>query len=180
MDSSMVTSAILNATRQKKNDAETQSGQDGITRSRLRGLPENQTGDSLPSNQGRAEVALPETQEHSEESLCHSLVGEGDADFVGDFEGVLYTGADGWAVEVVAGKVETGEVGAKLFNGGETSGVAEIVLGERARPDSNVRKDRLISNIEQWSNFAVNQSNHFLWRFLENGGIGDTSQEAGE
>ena len=113
--------------------------------------------------------------------LPHSkLVGEGDADFVGDFEGVFDTSADGGAVEVVAREIETGEGGAKFFDGRETSGVAEIVLRESAGPDGDVGKNRLIANIEQWSNFAVNQSDHFLWRFLENGGIGDTAKEAGE
>ena len=52
------------------------------------------------------------------------LVGEGDADFIGYFECMLYAGADGGAVEVIAGEVQAGEIAAKFFDGGETSGVA--------------------------------------------------------
>ena len=56
--------------------------------------------------------------------MRNKLVGEGDADFIGYFEGMFYAGADSGTVEVIAGEVQAGEIAAKFFDGGETSGVA--------------------------------------------------------
>ena len=83
------------------------------------------------------------------------LVGEADADFVGYFQCVFYAGADGGAVEVVAGKMEAGEVGAHFFDGLHAGNVAKIVLRKGARPDGDIRKDGAISNRKQGSNFPV-------------------------
>ena len=88
--------------------------------------------------------------------------------------------ADGWAGEVIAGEVEAGEGGAEFFEGGETRDVAEVVLRQGARPDGDIRKDRLISNREQRRDFAVDERGQFFGRLLNDLGISGAADEAGE
>ena len=54
----------------------------------------------------RAQHAVPTKKE---------LISEGDADFVGDCEGVFHAGTDGRAAKIVAGEVQAGEVGTQFF-----------------------------------------------------------------
>lgn len=75
---------------------------------------------------------------------------------------MFYAGADGRAIEVVAGEMEAGKVRAEFFESGKTGDMAEIVLREGAGPDGNVRKHRLISNRKYRRDFAVDEADQFL------------------
>src|SRR6516162_8286076 len=68
------------------------------------------------------------------------LVGEADADFVGDPEGLLDTGADRGSVQIVSREVQARVSGAVFIDRSETGSVAEVVLRKSARPDADVRE----------------------------------------
>ena len=70
------------------------------------------------------------------------LVGEADADFVGNPEGLLDTGANRGSVEIVAHEVQARISGAVFVDRSETGGVAEVVLRKSARPDADIREYR--------------------------------------
>ena len=91
------------------------------------------------------------------------LVREAYADFVGEFEGMFHTGADGGAIEVISSEMEARELCSEFFECGKTCHMAEVVLRQRTRPDRDIRKDHLISNRKNGSDFAVDQRNQFRW-----------------
>ena len=70
------------------------------------------------------------------------LVGEADADFVGDPEGLLDTGANRGSVEIVSREVQARVSGAVFIDRSETGSVAEVVLRKSARPDADIREYR--------------------------------------
>ena len=74
--------------------------------------------------------------------VCDGTLGVvADSELVGNGESALNAGADGGAVEVVAGEPEAWTLGGCGLNAGEAVGVAGVVLGNGLAVGGDIRDD---------------------------------------
>src|SRR5882757_6892066 len=84
------------------------------------------------------------------------------ADLFGDREGLIDAGADGGALQVIAGQPETGKARATFCDCGQSVAVTEVVLRQGARPNRDIGKDGITFHREDRGDIAVHESYQFL------------------
>ena len=109
-----------------------------------------------------------------------TLLGKVLAYLFGDFQSLIDAGADGRPAQVIAREPEAGEARAKVCDRRQAVAVTEVVLRQGARPNRDIRKDGLPLHGERSGDLVVDERYQFLRLQLCRGGVGCSTDEAGQ
>ncbi len=102
------------------------------------------------------------------------------ADLFGDRQGLIDAGADGGALQVIAGQPETGKARATFCDCGQSVAVTEVVLRQGARPNRDIGKDGITFHREDRGDLAVHENCQFFGLQFCCVSVGCSADETGQ
>ncbi len=102
------------------------------------------------------------------------------ADLFGDRQGLIDAGADGGALQVIAGQPETGKARATFCDCGQSVAVTEVVLREGSGPNRDIGKDGITFHREDRGDLAVHENCQFFGLQFCCVSVGCSADETGQ